>query len=221
MGLFNSILKNIAKDAINDAMKSVISGNANNDRQQNQAAPKTESGKHDFSSTAGNPPKASREVRETMYDDDNGKDVHIEYSFMLSKDFVDSATNAGEIDYVAVYAPECERDFCAYDFGMPAFIISSAPENEIYEMIDKYKHSGVPGGVYSFERVSDMGSKVYFKACALVRGSVFYFYAIDRGISYNNNYIGIMYDRELRGTPLEQKIMGEVDEAVRSYRESI
>ncbi|MCM1487402.1 MAG: hypothetical protein NC203_03455, partial [Firmicutes bacterium] len=165
------------------------------------------------------PPKASREVRGVLYDDDNGKDVSIEYSLMLSKDFVESKTNAGEIDYLAVYAPQCDDEFCAYDLGQADFMISSAPENEIYYMIEEFKHSGVPDGVYSFERVDDMGSRVYFKACAFIRGLVFYFYAIDRGITYNNNYIGISYDEKLRGSALEKKLMGELDEAVRSYKE--
>lgn len=198
MGLFKNIIKGIAQNAFNDMI---------NESQQKE--------------TALPPPKPSREVKDTLYDDDNGKDVQIEYSFMLSKDFVDSATNAGEIDYVAVYAPDCEYEFCPYDIGMSAFIVSSAPENEIYDMIDKYKHSGAPNDVYSFEKVSDMGSKVYFRACAVVRGSVYYFYAMDRGISYNNNYIGVMYEKTLHGTALEKKMMSEVDEAVRSYKESL
>lgn len=222
MGLLQNILKGIAKDAVNDVIKNSMSGNENQEqRKQNETAPKAVSGKLDFSAAANVPPKPSREVRETLYDDDNGREVHIEYSFMLSGDFVDSSTNAGEIDYMAVYAPDCDDDFCQYDIGMSAFIVSSAPENEIYDMIDKYKHSGTPNDVYSFERVNDMGSKVYFRACAVVRGSVFYFYAIDRGISYINNYIGVMYEKELHGTALERKLMSEVDEAVRSYKESI
>ena len=197
MGLFNNIIKEIAKDAFNDMIKV--------DQQKETVLP---------------PPKPSREVKETLYDDDNGQDIQIEYSFMLSKDFVDSETNAGEIDYVAVYAPDCEDEFCPYDIGMSAFIVSSAPENEIYDMIEKYKHSGVPDNVYSFERVSDMGGRVYFRACALVRGYLYYFYAMDRGNTYNNNYIGVMYEKTLHGTALEKKIMSEVDEAVRSYKES-
>ena len=198
MGLFKNIIKGFSGDAFDNGKNN-----------------------SDCEGDALSAPKDSREVTDLLYDDDNGKDVRIEYSFMLSKDFVDSATNAGEIDYVAVYAPDCEDEFCPYDIGMSAFIVSSAPENEIYEMIDKYKHSGTPDGVYSFERVDDMGSKVYFRACTVVRGSVYYFYAMDRGISYINNYIGVMYEKELHGTALEKKMMSEVDVAVRSYKESL
>lgn len=220
MGLLQSILKGIARDAVNDAIKNTISANANNGQpQQNAAAPQTVSNAKQAAAVIA-PPKTSREVRDTFYDGDNGEIVTT-YSFMLSRDFVNSRSNAGEIDYLAVYAPDCTDEFCPYEFGMSAFLVSNAPENEIYEMIDKYKHSGTPSGVYSFRRISDISPKVYFNACTLVRGSMLYFYAIDRGSSYDNNYIGVMYEKELHGTPLEQKLMSEVDEAVRSYKESI
>lgn len=225
MGLLQNILKGIARDTVNNAINSSISGNVNNVQPpQNANAPKTEqkavSGKLDLSATANIPPKPAREVSDTFHDGEDGKTV-VTYSFMLSRDFVDSKTSALEIDYIAVYRPDCDEDFCVYDFGVSAFIVSSAPENEIYEMIEKYKHSGTPSGVYSFERVTDISPKVYFRACTLVRGSVLYFYAIDRGTDYVNNYIGVMYEKELLGTPLERKMMSEVDEAVRSYRESV
>lgn len=173
-----------------------------------------------FAADLSLPPKASREVKDVLYDENNGSDVKIEFSFSLSRDFVDSSTNAGEIDYIAVFAPRCDDEFYGYD-GSPAFIVSSAPENEIYDMIDKYKKSGIPEGVYSFERINDMGSKVFFKACTLVRGMMLYFYALDRGISYTNNYIGVMYDKSLHDTPVEQRMIEELDEAVMSYRENI
>lgn len=166
------------------------------------------------------PPKPAREVKNILYDGEDGN-TEITYSFMLSRDFADSYSNAGEIDYLAVYNPDCNEEFCDYSIGDSAFIVSSAPENEIYDMIENYKRSGTPDGVYSFERVGNMGSRVYFKACTLLRGVVLYFYAIDRGISYTNNYIGVMYEKNLLGTPLEAKLKGEVDEAVRSYREAV
>lgn len=215
MGILKNIIKNIAQDAFNDAINKSLQEGTDADKQEVTASNTASQG------VVLSSPKALREVKETLYDeDDNGKEVNIDYSFMLSRDFVDSASNAGEIDYLAVYAPECDDEFCEYDLGMSTFMVVSAPENEIYNMIDKYKHSGTPNGVYSFERVNDMGSKIYFRACTLVRGLVLYFYAIDRGISYTNNYIGVMYEQELHGTPLEQKMMSEVDEAVRSYKEN-
>lgn len=209
MGVFQNLFKKNAKKPT-DKVEETDCGTDN--------AADSDTASKDY---ALSPPKASREIKETLYDNDNGKYVDIEYSFLLSGDFVDSYTNAGEIDYLAVYAPECEEEFCPYDIGSSAFIVSSAPENEIYDIIDKYKYSGTPDGVYSFERVSGISPNVYFRACTLVRGLVLYFYAIDRGLSYTKNYIGVMYDPKLRNTPLEQKMMKEVDEAVESYKENV
>ena len=89
-------------------------------------------------------------------------------------------------------------------------------------MIEEYKHGSTPKGVLSFERVENMGEKVYFKASVYDRGGrILCFYAMDRGSTYTNNYIGIIYNDDLIGTPLEKKLMSELDEAVISYREEI
>ncbi|MDE7234002.1 MAG: hypothetical protein K2N29_02975, partial [Ruminiclostridium sp.] len=84
-----------------------------------------------------------------------------------------------------------------------------------------YKHGGTPKDVYLFERVSDFGEKVYFRASARFYQSVYYFYAIDRGLTWKNCYIGVTYGENARGTALEKKLMNTVDEAVGTYRETI
>lgn len=170
-------------------------------------------------------PKASIKHDDYLYDEDgDGKDITVNYSFMLSGDFLIGDCNAGEIDFYAVYEPLSDDEYADYGSGLvnPEFCVCSAAENEIYDLIEEYKHGVTPKGVLSFERVENMGEKVYFKASVYDRGGrILCFYAMDRGSTYTNNYIGIIYNDDLIGTPLEKKLMSELDEAVISYREEI
>ena len=163
------------------------------------------------------PAKPSELRKELFYDGGNG-DIEIEYSFMLSEDFVLGDCGAAEVDYYAEYHPTDER--CDGE-EIPCFCVMNAAEAPIHEMIERYKHGGTPKDVYLFERVSDFGEKIYFRVSARFYQSVYYFYAIDRGLTWKNCYIGVTYGENVRGTALEKKLMCAVDEAVRTYRETI
>ncbi len=166
-----------------------------------------------------NPPAAKPpvEAKEIFYDEDD----EMEFSFMLSGDFVYFNSGAGEIDYAAAYAPDFnpETDDDPYEAGRPCFLVVSGAENEVYNMIENFKQGKEPTEAMLFLRVTDLGEKVYFKAKMKLRGQILYYYALDRGTIWKNNYIGMTYAPEIMGTALEKKLMVAVDEAVRTYKE--
>lgn len=166
----------------------------------------------------GELPAKPSELRKEMFYDGGDGDIGIEYSFMLSGDFIFGNCGAAEVDYYAEYCPTGER---LDDEEIPCFCVVNAAEKPIHEMIERYKHGGTPKDVYLFERLSDFGKKVYFRASAPFCQSVYYFYAIDRGLTWKNCYIGVTYGEYARGTALEKKLMNAVDEAVRTYSETI
>lgn len=162
-------------------------------------------------------PEKPSELRKDLFYDGGEGEIEIEFSFLLSGDFVFGDCGAAEVDYYAEYRPTDEK----YDEEIPCFCVVNAAEKPIHEMIERYKHGGTPKDVYLFERVSDFGEKVYFRANAPFYQNVYYFYAIDRGLTWKNCYIGVTYGENARGTALEKKLMRAVDEAVKTYRETV
>ncbi|WP_124098038.1 hypothetical protein [Ruminococcus sp. Marseille-P6503] len=166
--------------------------------------------------------KPSRLVNEIFYDGDDTV-IELKYTFMLSGDFLPFRSGAGEVDYSALYLPYSSEEHGdnEYDSSLPCFCIVSAPENEIYDMIESCRNGSVPDQAFMFLKVSDLGEKIYFKAKVKLRGNILYFYALDRGMSWENNYIGVSYKPDVMGTPLEKKLMAAVDEAAATYKETI
>lgn len=165
------------------------------------------------------PAKPSRKITDTFYDGDNAE-ITVEYSFMLSGDFVESDCGAGEVDYIAVYAPECTDDYADFENSDPIFVVMSAPESEIYDLIENYKN-GASITACEITKVSLPNSKIYFKTQLAHRNQITYFYALDRGEIWKNCYIGVKYPPYVAGTPLEAKLKAAVDEAVATYTETI
>ncbi|MGN0696998.1 MAG: hypothetical protein ACI4J5_09565 [Oscillospiraceae bacterium] len=121
MGLFDSLLKTAAKaidsaasqkgtsagisdllDKAEEIKRQTLSG-------QSQHAPQNAAPK---ASAPVKPPKPARLVKDTYYDDDeNDNEITVEYSFMLSGDFLPFESHAGEIDYSAVYEPDVDDEY--------------------------------------------------------------------------------------------------------------
>lgn len=172
--------------------------------------------------SGNNPPKPSRAQSDSFLDtDENGGDVEYEYSFMLSGDFLQFESHAMEVDYSAVYEPYSDGEYGDYEVCKPVFMIMNAAEENIYNMIERYKREGTPLNAYSFERVKNLGEKVYFKAAVEHHGEILYFYALDRGTIWENCYIGVTYGKNAVGTALERKLKACVDEAAETYRETV
>lgn len=225
MGFFDK-LKNFVNsgelDKITDAVGKTVNTILNEQTNTRSPAQNTEQARPARRNTAAQsvtPAKPSRKVTAEFYDGENA-DITVEYSFMLSGDFVETESAACEVDYAAVYAPECTDDYAEYEFSNPVFVVMSAAENEIYDIIDRYKN-GAADSSCEITRVSLPNKRIYFKAKLAHRGEITYFYALDRGRIWNNCYIGVNYPPSAAGTPLEAKLTAAVDEAVATYTETI
>lgn len=166
--------------------------------------------------------KPSRQVNGTFYDGEDA-DVEVEYSFKLSGDFLALECGADDVDYIAGYLPYSSEEYGdkEYSLNIPYFCITSAAENKICNMIVECKNGGTPEDALMFLRVSDLGEKFYFKAKIQSGENIVYFYALDKGINWDNNYIGVWYNTDVLGTPLEKKLMAAVDEAAATYKETV
>ena len=140
--LAKSVLKQATKTAVSTAVNNAINGNNN---QQNtsaaQAAPVGEIAS----------PKADikRTVEYYTYDE-NENDVRIECSFMLSGDFVESSSGAGEIDAIYMYDPSCNEDFTGspIDDPRPYFMITGDID-EVYAAVNDFAQGkGVKDAIY-------------------------------------------------------------------------
>ena len=189
------------------------------DEQRNTAQSAPRAAAQSPSAAQVSPAKASRNVTFEFCDGEDAE-IDVEASFMLSGYFVESDSGAGEVDYCAVYAPECTDDYAEYDGSKPVFAVMNAAEREIYDLIENYK-KGITDSSCSITKVSLPYSRIYFKAKLNHRGIITYFYALDRGRIWKNCYIGVNYPTSLAGTALESKIIAAVDEAAATYRETI
>ncbi len=223
MGLFDRFLKDTAKkigESLENGAGGLLNELAGRAAEPADGAPAPEAevpAEVSALVATGELPAKPSELRKELFYDGGDGDIEIEYSFMLSGDFIFGDCGAAEVDYYAEYRPTDEK----YDGEIPCFCVVNAAEKPIHEMIERYKHGGTPKDVYLFERVSDFGEKVYFRVSAPFCQSVYYFYAIDRGLTWKNCYIGVTYGENARGTALEKKLMCAVDEAVRTYRETV
>lgn len=220
MGLLDRFLKGAAKK-IGESLDNGAGGIANELAERAADALEGDRAEPPAEASAllatGELPAKPSELRKDMFYDGGDGDIGIEYTFQLSGDFIFGDCGAAEVDYYAEYHPTGEN----YGGEIPCFCVVNAAEKPIHEMIERYKHGGTPKDVYLFERVSDIGKKVYFRVSAPFYQNVYYFYAIDRGLTWKNCYIGVTYGEYARGTALEKKLMNAVDEAVRTYSETI
>lgn len=171
--------------------------------------------------TASIPAKPSREITYEIFD---GKDaeIRVKVSFDLSGDFIETEC---EFDYGAMYLPNCDDDFDDNysDSNTPYFEMVSAPDDEIYYMIDKCQNGGTPDNAMMFLRVDDMGPRSRFKAKVENRGKIEYFYycpLYDYMPDFKTCFT-VSYTHNVVGTPLEKKLMAAVDEAVRTMQREV
>lgn len=233
MGFFDKLKSFVSSgelDKITDAVGKTVntilseqatahSSSANTVQAHSQTRPQTPTAPQNVTTQPVSPAKPSRKITDTFYDGDDAE-ITIEYSFMLSGDFVESDCGAGEVDYIAVYAPECTDDYADFENSDPIFVVMNAPESEIYDLIESYKN-GAAVTACEITKVSLPNSRIYFKAQLTHRSKITYFYALDRGKIWKNCYIGVKYPPCVAGTPLEAKLKAAVDEAAATYTETI
>ena len=160
------------------------------------------------------PAKPSVEVRETFFDDDN----EVEFTFMLSGDFVQFKSHAMEIDTAFTYEPDLNSSemLGKPDLNKP-YIFTSMGDGAVYELVEKFKEKGTVNGlIQKFEN-----SRLLFKCKTDYYGQVMVLYGMDRGTIWENCGIALGYNKAIVGTPLEEKLIKILDEAAETYTEKV
>lgn len=212
-GIINTIDK--AANAVEKLNKAADSFNKSSDSESKPA---------DSGSTAQiKPLKPSRIISDTIYDTaPDGSDAGIPYSFSLSESFVESRSHAAEIDLIYAYAPDCGEDFLSDEYvidnELPYFIISGG-EQAVYDAVEQFKKSGSIAKADIFEKVN-MG-KMLFRARIPYFNEIMYFYGFDKGYSWKNMGIGVIYNKKYKNTELEKLLMKATDEAASTYKEEL
>ena len=157
------------------------------------------------------PAKTSVLRQETFFD---GEDAEEEwsYQFLLSGDFVEFNSHA-EPEACHQYEPYLEADFTGYDPKLPTFMLSD--EDMVWDAVETFKKTGTVG---TDCRPVNAG-KMLFRTKIPYYDQVMTFYGFDRGNSWENFGMCMVYNRDVEGTPLEAKLLAALDEAAASYRE--
>lgn len=171
--------------------------------------------------TASIPAKPSRKIEFEVFDGENAE-IRVKVTFNLSGDFLETA---GDVHYLASYLPTIDDDYDSdySDSNTPLFGVLDVDDEIIYNMAEKFDKGGVPENAMMFLRVDDMGSRIQFKAKVKNRfGKIEYFYNCQFHDEFNpQSYIGVCYNADVVGTPLEKKLMAAVDEAARTFRREV
>ncbi len=162
-------------------------------------------------STSANEGKEMQRVFETGWDTDGDKEYEVEYSFMISSDFVQVKSHAAEADLVLVYSPD---DPEPEGFDMP-YIFVSTGDGRVFELGEQFRETGKTEGF--IQKLSE--GKFSFKCLADYYGDVIYLYGGDLGKTWESCGIGMVYPKEMKGTPTEKILHSALDHAAQTYEE--
>ena len=161
------------------------------------------------------PAKPSVCYSDTFYDGEE-VETEVEYSFMISGDFVWRKNNAAEVDALFVYAPDGAENE-KVDFNNTPYIFVSGGDDTIYMLVEEFKEKGtVDGLIEKYEN-----RQALFKCRTDYYGQVMVLYGMDRGTIWENSGIALVYNKSVEGTPLEEKLIKILDEAAETYTEKI
>lgn len=155
--------------------------------------------------------KEMQRVFETGWDTDGDKEYDVEYSFMISSDFVQMKSHAAEADLVLVYSPD---DPEPEGIDMP-YIFVSTGDGRVFELGEQFRETGKTEGF--IQKLS--GGKFRFKCLAEYYGDIIYLYGGDLGKTWENCGIAAVYPKALKGTPTEKLLMSALDCAAETYEE--
>ncbi|MDE6592341.1 MAG: hypothetical protein K2K57_04670 [Oscillospiraceae bacterium] len=158
-----------------------------------------------------NEEKEMRRVFETEWDTDGDKEYDVEYSFMISSDFVQMKSHAAEADLVLVYSPDNPEP---EGIDMP-YIFVSTGDGRVFELGEKFRETGKTEGF--IQKLSE--GKFRFKCLADYYGDIIYLYGGDLGKTWESCGIGVVYPKALKGTPTEKILHSALDYAVNTYEE--
>jgi len=157
------------------------------------------------------PAKPSVLRQEVFFDGENAEEEWT-YQFLLSGDFVEFNSHA-EPEACHQYEPFLEEEFTGYDPKLLTFMLSN--EDMVWDAVETFKKTGTVG---TDCRPVNAG-KMLFRTKIPYYDQVMTFYGFDRGNSWENFGMCMVYNRDVEGTPLEAKLLAALDEAAASYRE--
>lgn len=160
------------------------------------------------------PAKAAVRFSDTFYDGEDGE-TEIEYSFMLSGDFVWRRSSAAEVDALFVYAPNYSENEDKVDFNTTPYIFVSGGDDTVYTLVERFKEEGTTDGL--IEKYENR--QLLFKCRTDYYGQIMVLYGMDRGTIWENSGIALVYNKAVAGTPLEEKLVKILDEAAETYTE--
>lgn len=151
-----------------------------------------------------------------------GEDANDEFnvSFMLSGDFIEFDSHC-ELDPSFQYEPESNEDFTDYDERLPSIVIGPdvAPGSLVYDAAEKYLKEGAVCG-RDFEKI-DNGTFLFRTKFDYPRlGMLLYAYVFSDKTVWGHQMLGLQYNKDIEGTPLEKKLMAALDEAASTYTET-
>lgn len=153
--------------------------------------------------------------------DDNDKDYRVEATFMLSGDFVETRTNAGEIDAVYMYDPACNEDFTPSPVGdTRPYIMITGDIDEVFVPVSDFEQGdGIPDAI-SFQPLQN--GKALFKAQINYYKDIMTFYGFRQKFGNNHPWgFCVVYNAALRGTELEQHLISALDRAMFTLEERL
>lgn len=237
MGLFNRIISRAAGEAVGkvlgDAINNAISGNGQNNGTDGQEPTANGSGVQSGSSNVQQPdlspdrqtvqqlpePKQSVKRSYQLWLSDERGDYNAEASFMLSGDFVESKTNAGEIDVVYIYDPLCSDAYTGFKLNeaRPYFMI--APDiDEVFCSVGEYcENKTVKNAIWV--QPSQEG-KMMFRAKFEYYGDFMVMYGFRR-TDGSPGGLCLVYKKDIEGTQLLGRLFSELEEAALTYNETI
>lgn len=174
-----------------------------------------------FAPDFANAPSRAKPLTVRFYElyffDENGKDYKVKASFSLSGDFVESKTNAGEIDAIYLYDPDCTDMFVPFGANetRPYFMI--APDiDEVYCSVKEYLECGkVKSAIWL--QPSDHPNML-FRAKFEYYGDYMVMYGYQRS-DCSPGGMCLVYKKAIDGSALCGKLLTQLEEAAGSYRE--
>lgn len=140
-------------------------------------------------------------------------------SFMLSGDFIEFNSNC-ELDPSFQYEPDCDKEYTEYNEKLPMIAIGPdiSPNEQVYNAAEKYLKERAPSGT-DFKEINNgtflFRTKFYYPTL----NAFLYAYIFSDETVWGHQMIGLQYNKDIVGTPLEKKLMAAVDEAASTYTE--
>lgn len=157
------------------------------------------------------PAKPSLLREDFFYDGEDCADRY-KIQFMLSGDFIAFNSHA-EPEACHQYEPFSDAEFTGYDNQLPYFMLSN--EDAVYEAVAAFKRNGTVG--IGCQPVRN--GKMLFRTKIPYYDRIMVLYGFDRGISWENFGMCMVYRCDVEKTPLEQKLLAALDEAAATYTE--